>query len=76
VLPPSVAAVVESIAHDIPPQELRTAAAALSASYRQGDAATALAATASAAAYAVVRMPATFAAVGQALAQLERSAPF
>lgn len=67
-LPASVAAVVESIAHDVSPQDLRAAAAGLSVAYRQGTADTALAHPEAIAAYLVVRMPATFAAVAHSLA--------
>jgi ribosomal protein RSM22 (predicted rRNA methylase) len=75
-LPLSLRLAIEREADDIPTAELTEAAEQLSRSYRNPTAAANAIATARAgAAYAVVRMPATFAAVRAVLNELKRAVP-
>lgn len=76
-LPPVLEAQLESLLHDVHPQELRESAAHLSKRYRSGQSTSAprTATAMDALGYAATRMPATFGAVFHALSAVRAALP-
>jgi ribosomal protein RSM22 (predicted rRNA methylase) len=74
-LPPQIRAALDRLAEGRPRAELARRAAALSEGYRAGGGSAAIAADDDALAYALARLPATYAATAAALAALEQAWP-
>lgn len=74
-LPPVLAAALEAALEGVPRKELAAAAQKMSAGYRQGQTSRAIVSPIEASAYAVARMPATYAACAAVFARLREAMP-
>ena len=74
-LPPALTTAIASLLEGVPRKDLVAAAQKQSAGYRKGATSTAILTPADAAAYAVARMPATFAAAAAVFARLSEVLP-
>src|SRR5579872_1308318 len=74
-LPPLLTQRLEALLEGVPRKELAAAAKAMSAGYRRGETSRPIATPLAATAYAVARMPATFAACGAVFARLQQAMP-
>jgi len=74
-LPSALAAAIAAILEGVPRKDLVTAAGKMSAAYRAGQTSQGIVNTSDAAAYAVARMPATYAACAAVFARLAEAVP-